>query len=261
MDLTLDPSLASQYRSNSQRTRAVTEPWANENLYCLACPSDHVTAARPNTPVRDFTCRSCGTSYQVKSKEGKHGRIVQNSAYAPKIAAIDGGRTPHYAFLDYSQVNWTVTGLFVVPGHFVTRSVIQRRNPLKPSARRAGWVGSNILLGEIPQDGKISLVLASTPRDPDIVREEWERVEFLAFDTRASGGWGAEVLSCVRVLESETGEREFTLQAFYSRFAESLSLWHPDNHHVEAKIRQQLQVLRDGRALEFLSSGRYRIIA
>ena len=260
MDLTLEPSLGDQYRSNSQKTRAVTEHWAGENLYCLACPSDRVTATRPNTPVRDFICPSCGASYQLKSKDGKHGRVVQNSSYEPKIAAIDAGQAPHYAFLDYSRDNWNVTAIFVVPGHFMTRSVIQRRKPLSPSSRRAGWIGSNILLGEIPPDGKISLISESVPRDPDIVRAEWKRVEFLASDTRASGGWGAEVLSCVRALEMETGEREFTLQAFYRRFTTSLSRSHPDNRNVEAKIRQQLQVLRDGDVLDFIGRGSYRVI-
>ena len=261
MDLRLDPSLSGQYTSRTQIARVVTEAWANANLYCLACPSDHLTAAKTNTRVRDFSCPACNTSYQLKSKNGKHGRVVGNSAYGPKIAAIDEGRAPHYAFLDYSRNSWTVTGLFVVPGHFITRGVVQKREPLSPTARRSGWVGSNILLREIPEDGKIDLISASTPRDPDVVRQEWRKVEFLGSDARALGGWGADVLSCVREMESETGDREFTLHAFYSRFTESLSRSHPDNNNVEAKIRQQLQVLRDGGMLEFLSRGRYHVIA
>ena len=258
MDLTLDPSLAGQYTNRSQIARVVTEAWAKVNLYCLACPFDHLTAARANTRVRDFSCPACHTSYQLKSKNGKHGRVVGNSAYGPKIAAINEGQAPHYAFLDYS---WTVTGLFVVPGHFITPGVIQKREPLRQTARRVGWVGSNILLREIPEDGKIGLISASTPREPDVVRQEWRKVEFLGSDARALGGWGADVLSCVREIESETGDREFTLRAFYSRFTEWLSRSHPDNNNVQAKIRQQLQVLRDGRILEFLGRGRYRVIA
>ena len=95
---------------------------------------------------------------------------------------------------------------------------------------------------------------------PDAVRGDWSKVAFLSSDTRASGGWGAEVLACVRILESETGEQDFTLQTFYARFIESLARSHPDNHNVEAKIRQQLQVLRDGNILNFRGRGRYRII-
>ena len=260
MDLKLDPSTAGQYTSGSQIARVVTEAWANVNLYCLACSSNHLTATSPNTRVRDFSCPSCNTSYQLKSKNGKHGRVVGNSAYDPKIAAIDEGRAPHYAFLDYSSDSWTVTGLFVVPGHFITRGVIQQRNPLKQSARRAGWVGSNILLNQIMPEGRISLLYDGAFRDPSVVRAEWKRVAFLGSDARAKGGWGADVLSCVRQMELDTGDREFTLRAFYSRFTEQLSLLHPDNNNVQAKIRQQLQVLRDGGMLEFLGRGRYRTI-
>ena len=240
--------------------RVVTEAWANSNLYCLACPSDHLIAARANTHVRDFSCPACDTSYQLKSKNGKHGRVVGNSAYGPKIAAIDEGRAPHYAFLDYSWDSWMVTGLFMVPGHFITRSVIQKREPLRQTARRAGWVGSNILLDKVTPEGRINLLYEGTCRDPSVVRAEWRKVAFLGSDMRARGGWGADVLSCVRQMESETGDKEFTLQAFYSRFTESLSHLHPDNNNVQAKIRQQLQVLRCGGMLEFLGRGRYRVI-
>ena len=259
MDLRLDPNAAAGYTSSSQIARKITETWANENLFCLACPSDRVTADKPNTPVRDYSCPACSTTYQLKSRNGRHGSIVRNSAYGPKIAAIDEGRAPHYAFLDYNGAHWTVTGLFVVPGHFITRSVIQRTPPLKPTARRAGWVGSNILLGQVPPEGRIRLVSEGLPSDPAVVREEWSKVDFLRSDIRASGGWGAEVLTCVRRMETETGRPVFTLQEFYSRFAEELSRLHPENRNVEAKIRQQLQVLRDGNLLEFVGRGRYQV--
>ncbi len=261
MDLKLDPSIADQYTNRSQIARIVTEAWANSNLYCLACPSDHLTAARANTRVRDFSCPACDTSYQLKSKNGRHGRVVGNSAYGPKIAAIDEGRAPHYMFLNYSGDSWTVTGLFVVPGHFITRGVVQKREPLRPTARRAGWVGSNILLDKVTPEGRISLLSEGAYRDPSVVRAEWRKVAFLGSDIRARGGWGADVLSCVRQMEFETGYSEFTLKSFYTRFTESLSRLHPDNNNVQAKIRQQLQVLRDGGMLEFLGRGRYRVIS
>jgi type II restriction enzyme len=33
---------------------------------------------------------------------------------------------------------------------------------------------------------------------------------------------------------------------------------HPQNRNIEAKIRQQLQMLRDHGLIEFLGNGRYR---
>jgi len=43
----------------------------------------------------------------------------------------------------------------VVPKHFFVRAIIERRNPLAATARRAGWIGSNILLDQVPDAGKI----------------------------------------------------------------------------------------------------------
>ncbi len=65
---------------------------------------------------------------------------------------------------------------------------------------------------------------------------------------------------CVRELQKATSSREFSLQDFYKRFESRLSTFHPENRNVQAKIRQQLQVLRDNNVLQFLGSGRYRIL-
>jgi type II restriction enzyme len=53
------------------------------------------------------------------------------------------------------------------------------------------------------------------------------------------------------------GRVEFELADVY-RFEAHLSAIYPDNLHVREKIRQQLQVLRDGGFVEFLGRGRYR---
>lgn len=68
------------------------------------------------------------------------------------------------------------------------------------------------------------------------------------------------MLLCVRALQQETKSDEFTLQNFYKRFGTELASRYQNNKHVEAKIRQQLQVLRDGGVLEFLGRGRFRVI-
>ncbi|MCL2518788.1 MAG: hypothetical protein FWF15_09520 [Oscillospiraceae bacterium] len=50
---------------------------------------------------------------------------------------------------------------------------------------------------------------------------------------------------------------EFNLQDVY-RFTNILSIKHPNNNNVEAKIRQQLQILRDKRFIKFIEKGVYR---
>ena len=259
MDLQLDPSIAARYKSASQVARVVTEQWATDNLYCLACTSDRLDPLRPNARVTDYRCLGCSARYQLKSQQGAFGRTVQNSAYGPKMQAIEQGLAPHYAFLRYSREPWQVTDLFVVPGYFFTPAVIEKRPPLKKPARRAGWVGSNIVLGGLAPEARVALVSGGHVRPPAGARDAWQRFAFLGAAPEARGGWGADVLTCVRTLLSELGGAEFTLQQFYGRFETELQGRHPGNHNVQAKIRQQMQVLRDGGVLDFDGLGRYRI--
>ena len=85
-------------------------------------------------------------------------------------------------------------------------------------------------------------------------------LQFLQTDQRARGGWGADILACIRVLQAETTVEEFTLQNFYTRFVPEMASRYLQNRNLEAKIRQQLQVLRDGGVITFLEPGRYRVI-
>lgn len=248
------------YRSPSQIARRVTEHWAEANLFCVACRSEKLEPLAINTPVRDYRCPACSARYQLKGKDGAFGGRAQNSAYSVKLQAIEAGEAPHYVFLSYSRKTWNVTDLFVVPGHFFTPALIEQRRPLKSTARRAGWVGSNILLYVLPSEARIRLISEGHIHAPSEVRAAWHNYAFLGTDERARGGWGADVLRCVRTLQAETSALEFSLQDFYRRFAGELGRFRPDNRNVEAKIRQQLQVLRDGGVLSFMGHGRYRII-
>ena len=260
MDLRLDPKIAESYASPRQVARVVTERWAADNLYCLACASDRLGTLKPNAKVADYQCSSCNARYQLKSRREPFGHTVRNSAYGPKMKAIRQGHAPHYAFLRYSRDPWRVTDLFVVPSHFFTPAIIKKRSPLPPTARRAGWVGSDIVLGCLTPEARVALVSDGQVRSPAEARDAWQRFAFLGADRRARGGWGADILTCVRTLQLELGEAEFTLQQFYARFEAELQERYPDNQNVQAKIRQQLQVLRDGGVLDFDSPGQYRIL-
>lgn len=255
MDLALPWHLADGYKSPSQRTRVVTEGWAAGNLYCVACPAPRVTAHRAGMKVEDYHCPSCRGRYQLKAKAGPIGKSVSNSAYEPKIEAIRAGRAPHYAFLSYDRKGGTVTDLAVLPGHFLVESAVERRAPLKPSAERAGWVGSNILLSKLPPDALVPIVRDSRVRTPADVRADFARFSFLGEMSAKARGWTADVLACLRSL----GKPEFTLHEAYA-FEDDLAHLHPDNRHIQPKIRQQLQVLRDKGVLSFEGRGRYRFL-
>jgi len=174
--------------------------------------------------------------------------------------AIQNGQVPHYAFLRYSKESWMVTDLFIVPGYFFTPATIEKRPPLPLTARRAGWIGSNILLNALPLDARVSVISDGLTLSPEDVRNKWSQFAFLGIAENAKGGWGADTLMCVREIQRAAGADEFFLQEFYRLFEARLSDLHPENQNVKAKIRQQLQVLRDNGIVRFLTAGRYRVL-
>lgn len=250
MEFWLDPTPAAAYASASQRARVITEAWGAKNLYCLACYEDRLVPERAGVKVIDFRCRR-GHRYQLKAKQGRLGRAITNSAYRPKVEAIRRGEAPTYVFLGYNRQAWTVEELVVVPGHFLTLEAVRPRRPLGPGARRAGWVGSTILLDQLPRAGRIDL--RALP--PAEARATFQRFADLNRERPEARGWLADVLRIVDQLAPETGDG-FRLEQLKG-FAGELRERHPGNRHVEEKIRQQLQVLRDRGVIIFEGRGTY----
>jgi len=85
------------------------------------------------------------------------------------------------------------------------------------------------------------------------VRRQYDRLKPLATLNHELRGWTLDVLNVVRKL----GTSQFALADVYEHAAE-LRRMHPGNLHVQAKIRQQLQRLRDMGFIEFLGRGTYR---
>jgi type II restriction enzyme len=131
--------------------------------------------------------------------------------------------------------------------------IIEERKPLSEKARRAGWIGCNILLQRIPQTGKIFFVKNRQIESNDKVVAEWQKTLFLREEKEISAkGWLLDVMNCVEKL----GNREFSLDEVYA-FEQVLNKKHPENKHIKDKIRQQLQILRDKGYLKFISKGVY----
>lgn len=252
-DLPVD--LALGYKSPSQIARVVTEGWVSENLYCPSCDSMHLYPTKPGKRVVDHRCDSCQERYQLKSQSRPFGRRVLDAEYYTMLDAIRTNRTPNFLFMHYRRDVWKVHDLFLIPAHFFSPSVIEKRKALGPTARRAGWVGCNILLDRLPPDGRISIVEDTRIRNAEEVRDDWRRFSFLKDSTWKSRGWTSDVLSCMRRL----GKKEFTLQEMYE-FEDELSGLHPMNTHIRPKIRQQLQILRDKGILRFLGRGTYEVL-
>lgn len=253
MNLQCTAELASAYKAAPQIARVVTEAWCAREVYCPACDSHHLTQSKTNTRAIDFACPECDQTFQLKSMRKWNPRKVPDAGYEAMLAAIRSDRAPNLFVLQYSS-NWMVENLVLIPRAFFTESVIERRNPLSPTARRAGWLGCNILLSEIPRDGKIEVVSSGFPRPEAKVRDEFSRVRKLAEIPPSLRGWTVDVLNAIRRL----GKTQFLLQELYA-FDRELQALHPNNQNVRPKIRQQLQVLRDLGIIKFSGHGRYTL--
>jgi len=250
MNLSMDGDRASAYHSNSQRARVVTEAWGADNLYCPNCSSPKLTRLSHNTKASDFSCPNCRLWYQLKCQKNRLGNSITDGAYAAMLEAIRHDETPHFYFMHYDLATWSVKDLLLVPSFAFPTSALIKRNPLAPTARRAGWVGCNIALNRIPSDARIAIVTESQVASAKNVRAQYRRVKPLAEIKAQERGWTLDVLNAVRRL----GKAEFTTSDAYA-FARELEKLHPDNRHVKDKIRQQLQVLRDTGFLSHLDRG------
>jgi type II restriction enzyme len=156
--------------------------------------------------------------------------------------------------MHYDRKEWSVSNVILIPNFAFSMSAIEKRKALGPEARRAGWVGCNIVLGRIPADAKIPIVSEGCAISSSEVRKQYARMRPLETLTNENRGWTLDTLNAVRGL----GMSDFALSDVYA-LESSLRQLHPRNRHIRDKIRQQLQVLRDLGLLLFLGHGHYRL--
>lgn len=242
------------YKSKSQMARVATESWALMNLFCPRCTSPRLEASPANTPVVDYNCPSCAAAFQLKSQAHALSHRIVDAAYAQMVRAIRENATPNLFAIHYDSTRWAVTNLILIPHFAFPISAIEKRKPLGPKARRAGWVGCNILLDAIPLDARIPVISEGIPVSPQQVRNHYSRIRPLEKLPTEKRGWTLDVLSAARAI----GKNTFDLSEMYGH-ERKLAALHPQNRNVRAKIRQQLQILRDIGIVEFLGDGKYRI--
>lgn len=242
------------YVSGSQSARAWTERWVADWIYCPNCGASHVQQFPANRPVADFFCASCQEQYELKSQRKAFGAKVLDGAFHPKQKRLLSADNPNLLLLHYNLARREVTNLCVVPKHFFIPEIIEKRKPLSNTARRPGWIGSNILLSQIPEAGKIFYVRDGRLEPKEDVLERWQQTLFLREKKSEARGWAIEVLRCIELI----GTQNFNIDEIYA-FEGRLQSIYPNNRHVRPKIRQQLQVLRDNGLIEFIGRGTYRL--
>src|ERR1700709_676753 len=244
----------SPFTSGSQKAKAWTEAWVRAWAYCPHCGSAKISPFPNNSPLADFFCPSCEEEFELKSQKGKFGTRVVDGAFKTKCERLASKNNPNLFLMNYDLQSLAVVNLFIVPKHFFVREIIEERKPLAVTARRAGWIGSKILLGQVPESGKIHIVQNGIVRAKELVLAEWQKTLFLRDESLESRGWLLDVMKCVE----SPGKREFTLDEVYA-FERHLGELYPGNPNVRPKIRQQLQYLRNRGFIDFVSRGSYRL--
>ena len=255
MNLLFNPVIASPYKSPNQKIRVLSEHWAKQQIYCLSCGHQPIDQYDNNSKIADFFCQRCGETFELKSQAGAVGTKIVDGAYGAMMTRLAGGRNPNLLLLSYDKLALSVSDLIAIPRHFVVPETIEKRKPLAQTARRAGWIGCNILIHSIPNSGKIRLIQDGVPEDRETVLRQWRSTLFLRDQVNVrSRGWLLKVMKCIE----QVGRENFSLDDIYS-FEDELRQAYPDNRHIRPKIRQQLQVLRDKGFVNFLGNGGYEI--
>ncbi|MDR0761593.1 MAG: restriction endonuclease [Campylobacteraceae bacterium] len=252
MLLEFDLNLAKNYKSPSQAVRVCSEDWVSRFIFCLNCQRV-VRKHKNNNPAADFYCEICKEDFELKSKRKAIGNKINDGAHKIMIEKITAQQNPNLFLLTYSE-NYKVTNFFVIPKHFFTVSMIEKRNALSLNAARTGWIGCNILISLLPESGKIFYIKNGLIADKDEISKQWHKTLFLKNENEQKG-WIFEIMRCIEKLD----KRSFTRQELLS-FVPYLQKKYPNNKNIEYKISQQLQILRDNNYLKFSARGSYQLL-
>jgi len=111
------------------------------------------------------------------------------------------------------------------------------------------------ILSKVPKEKRIKFEKTEKDLFPKIDEEPEDDLYDGGVATIANtlSGWRLDTFNVV----SKVKENIFKLEHVYA-YKEQLERLHPENRNIEAKIRQQLQELRDLGLIEFLGGGVYR---
>ena len=254
MELILPLEVAKKYSSPSQQIRVMTEFWVSSSIFCPNCGSQ-LSGFENNAPVADFYCKNCREEYELKSKGGALGKKIVDGAYVTMIERLSSDNNPNFFLLTYDRKNFKIKDFLTVPKYFFVENIIEKRKPLASTARRAGWVGCNIVINSIPEFGKIFYVRNGVKKSKDEILNKWSKTNFVKTTNNIeTKGWLFDISLCIDQLK----KREFSLDEVYA-FEPVLKAKHPANNNIKAKIRQQLQFLRDKGILDFRGPGQYKL--
>jgi type II restriction enzyme len=255
MNLSMNnPDIIKSYKSNSQIARILTENWVSLEMYCPCCLNNIVNKYPNNQNAKDFFCNKCKNEFELKSSKKPFKNKVIDGEYNTMLTAIKNNQTPNFFILYYSNQEWIVKSLSMIPKFFITNSFLEKRKPLSNTARRSGWIGCNFLLDKLPKEGKIPIIKNEETLEKKEVNKIWRKMFFLSNKRPEFRGWTNDILKIV-----QEQNQKFKLDDIY-KYETYFKELHPQNNNIKAKIRQQLQILRDNKIIKFKNKGIYEVI-
>lgn len=164
------------YNSNSQLIRVISEEWFSTQMFCPSCTNNQLVPLPNNSKAADFICTLCNETYQLKSKKSTMGRKITDGHYDTMRNAVIEGKAPNFCFMTYDPNSLSITNLLLVPRFFINLSVLEKRKPLSVKAKRAGWIGCNILYQEISDRGKLFVIEKQKVATTEDVRIRWNKI-------------------------------------------------------------------------------------
>lgn len=250
----MSEELGGKYKSLAQKARVITEDWMAEEGYCPSCLSRLVQTAA-NSKAVDFQCLKCMVQFQLKSTKSKIGNRVPDGAYQTMLSAVRSDTCPALVLMHYSNIEWAVRDLTIIPSFALTEQAIIPRKPLSPTARRAGWIGCNIDLTKIATQARVDVVKNGIVSPQDVVVASYARLAPLKSINVKQRGWAMAVLNGIQ----SKSWTIFSTQDAY-QLEETMKRTFPNNKNIKPKIRQQLQILRDMGILIHVGRGEWMLL-
>lgn len=245
------PASPTGYNSKSQIARVRTEEWGGKNLYCPSC-GDNLSCMPNNNPVVDFECHQCKLTFQLKSQSHRFSSSVIGASYLATLQHIKNKSQPSLFLLHYDDISSFVENIQLIHGKCIEENCISRRRALSNTAKRKGFEGFMLNLPKVLRTGRIPIVYEGRQLEKDVVMGQWASVEKIMPILSSLIGWQKEVMFYIDRLGTD-----FSLRDFDDKYSEWQTKY-PSNNNIEAKVRQQLQFLRDRGLIQFLGRGTYR---
>jgi len=130
------------------------EEYIKNNIKCIRCKNSNFVKCKTNEKSKDLICLECNQKYQIKAKCVTQ-KQINNIILKKQFKTIGGeysttinniNENINYIIIIYEKTSYDIKNILYIKNEYINTECIIPRNPLSPTAKRAGWQGCNIIL-------------------------------------------------------------------------------------------------------------------